>query len=134
RLAFARHLTDGQHPLLARVLTNRVWALHFGRGIVATLADFGRLGERPSHPALLDWLASELPARGWSLKAMHRLIVCSAAYRQSSARRPELDAADPDNRLLARFSVHRLEAEAMRDAMMAVAGELNPRQFGPPVP
>ncbi len=134
RLAFARHLTDGRHPLVARVLMNRVWALHFGRGLVATLADFGKLGERPTHPALLDWLASELPARGWSLKAMHRLIVCSAAYRQSSARRPGLDAADPDNRLLARFAVRRLEAEEVRDAMMAVAGQLEPSAFGPPMP
>ncbi len=134
RLAFARHLTDGRHPLLARVLMNRVWALHFGRGIVTTLADFGRLGDRPSHPALLDWLASELPARGWSLKAMHRLIVCSTAYRQSSARRSRLDTVDPDNRLLARFSVRRLEAEAVRDAMVAVSGKLDPSPFGPPVP
>src|SRR5207302_1371341 len=111
RLAFARHLTDGKHPLLARVLMNRVWALHFGRGIVASLADFGRLGEQPTHPELLDWLASELPARGWSLKAMHRLIVCSAAYRQASVRaNPPAQAADPDNRLLARLSLPRREA------------------------
>lgn len=132
RLAFARHLTDGKHPLLGRALMNRVWALHFGRGIVGTLTDFGRLGESPTHPELLDWLASELPARGWSLKAMHRLIVCSTVYRQSSLRLPQLEAVDPDNRLLARFSVRRLEAEEVRDAMLAVAGTIESTQFGPP--
>jgi Protein of unknown function (DUF1553)/Protein of unknown function (DUF1549)/Planctomycete cytochrome C len=134
RLAFARHLTDGRHPLVGRVLMNRIWALHFGRGLVASLADFGRLGERPSHPELLDWLASELPAQQWRLKAIHRLIVCSTAYRQSSARRLEQDKVDPDNRLLARFSVRRLEAEEVRDAMLVAAGQLELSQFGPPVP
>src|SRR5205823_6507732 len=84
RLAFARHLTSGQHPLLGRVLANRLWLHHFGRGLVDTPGDFGVLGQRPTHPELLDWLAAELPRQGWSLKRMHRLLMTSAAYRQSS--------------------------------------------------
>ncbi len=86
RLAYARHLTTGKHPLVARVLVNRVWMHHFGRGIVNTPGDFGMLGERPSHPALLDWLADEFMSQGWSLKSLHRLILTSTAYRQSSRR------------------------------------------------
>src|SRR6185369_7960851 len=86
RLAYARWLTDGKHPLVARVLVNRVWMHHFGRGIVNTPADFGALGERPSHPELLDWLADEFVRSGWRLKPLHRLIVTSTAYRQSSRR------------------------------------------------
>lgn len=134
RLAYARHLTNGQHPLVARVFVNRVWMHHFGRGLVATPGDFGRLGERPSHPELLDWLADEFLRSGWSLKKLHRLLMTSTAYRQSSRRRPELDAVDPDNRLLGRMSIRRLEAETVRDAMLAVSGDLTTKLFGAPIP
>jgi hypothetical protein len=134
RLAYARHLTSGRHPLVARVLVNRAWHHHFGRGIVGTPGDFGSLGERPSHPELLDWLADEFMRGGWSLKRLHRLIVCSAAYRQSSVRTPESEAVDPENRLLGRMSVRRLEAEAVRDAILAASGRLNGKMFGPAAP
>jgi mono/diheme cytochrome c family protein len=134
RLDFARSLTSGRHPLTARVLMNRVWLNHFGKGIVGTPGDFGILGERPTHPELLDWLASEFMAGGWRLKAIHKTIVLSTAYRQASARRPELEKLDPENRLLGRMPLRRLEAEAIRDAMLAVSGKLNPLAFGPPVP
>jgi mono/diheme cytochrome c family protein len=133
RLAFARGLVSGKHPLTARVLVNRFWMQHFGKGLVGTPGDFGLLGERPTHPELLDWLASEFMAGGWRLKPLHRLIMTSTAYRQSAQRRPEL-AADPDNRLLGRMSVRRLEAEIIRDAMLAVSGKLNIKAFGSPVP
>ena len=124
------------------MLVNRIWMHHFGRGIVATPGDFGILGERPTHPELLDYLASEFmqpllapsPRGGWQWKPMHRLIVTSTTYRQSSRRRPDLEAADPDNRLLGRASLRRLEAEAVRDGVLAVSGKLNPKAFGPPVP
>jgi hypothetical protein len=134
RLAYARHLTAGNHPLTARVLVNRVWSHHFGQGIVPTLGDFGALGERPTHPELLDWLASEFVARGWRLKVLHKLIMTSTVYRQSSRRRAEGDAVDPDNRLYWHMPVRRLEAEAVRDAILAVSGKLNIKMFGPPVP
>jgi hypothetical protein len=134
RLAFAKHLTSGKHPLVARVLVNRFWMLHFGRGLVATPGDFGFQGERPSHPELLDWLADEFVASGWSLKHLHRLLLHSRAYRQSSLRTPAIDAIDPDNKWLARMSVRRLEAEVVRDSLLAVAGELSAKMDGPPVP
>ncbi|MBL8808990.1 MAG: DUF1549 domain-containing protein [Planctomycetaceae bacterium] len=134
RLAWARRLTNGQHPLLARVLVNRFWMHHFGQGIVTTPADFGLKGDRPSHPELLDWLAAEFMEHGWSLKHLHRLILTSSAWRQSSVRRPEHDAVDPDNRLLARMNVRRLEAETVRDAILSISGQLNAKQFGKPAP
>jgi hypothetical protein len=134
RLAFADWVTDRRNPLFARVVVNRVWMNHFGRGIVGTPGDFGRLGERPTHPRLLDWLASEFRDTGYSMKRLHRLIMNSTAYRQSAARQPAKDAADPDNRLYGRFPVRRLDAEAVRDGMLAVSGKLNPKPFGPPVP
>ena len=134
RLAWARRLTSGRHPLLGRVLVNRIWMQHFGRGIVATPGDFGRLGERPTHPELLDWLAVELADGGWSLKQLHRLVMRSTAYRQAATRRGELDAVDADNRLLGRMPVRRLDAEAVRDRMLAAAGTLDATPFGPPVP
>jgi mono/diheme cytochrome c family protein len=133
RLAFARRLTDGKHPLTARVLVNRVWMHHFGTGIVATPGDFGMLGERPTHPELLDWLASQF-MRDWSLKRLHRLILTSTAYRQSSRGDPAASKIDPDARLLWRMPLRRLEAEAVRDAVLAVSGRINRRSFGPPVP
>jgi hypothetical protein len=134
RLALARWLTGGQQPLTARVLVNRVWMHHFGRGIVATPGDFGALGDRPSHSELLDWLADEFTSTGWSLKRLHRLMMTSAAYRQSSLRHPAGDEIDPENRLLWRMPVRRLEAEALRDRVLATSGLLNDRLYGPPVP
>ncbi|MBM3955458.1 MAG: DUF1549 domain-containing protein [Planctomycetes bacterium] len=134
RLAWARRLTSGRHPLLGRVLANRLWMQHFGRGIVATPADFGRLGEKPTHPELLDWLAVELADSGWSVKQFHRLVMRSTAYRQAATRRAELDAVDADNRLLGRMPVRRLDAEGVRDRMLAASGALDPTPFGAPVP
>jgi hypothetical protein len=154
RVALARWLTQPDHPLATRVIVNRLWQAHFGRGLVATPSDFGFMGSRPTHSELLDWLAAELPAQGWSLKRMHRLIVNSATYRQAS--RPALPewsageteaarvawqrsmAADPDNELLARMGRRRLEGEAIRDAMLAAADSLTARRGGqgvmPPLP
>jgi hypothetical protein len=134
RLAYARQLTDGRHPLLTRVLVNRFWLHHFGRGIVATPGDFGFLGERPSHPELLDWLATRFVADGWSLKRFHRLLLSTTAYRQESIRRSEVDAVDPENRLLGRMSVRRLEAEEIRDAILACSGALSDKMYGSPAP
>lgn len=134
RLAFARQLTSGEHPLTARVLVNRFWLHHFGRGLVNTPGDFGFLGERPSHPELLDWLASEFMGNAWRLKSLHKLMMTSNAYRQSSRRTSELERIDPDNVLLGRMSIRRLEAEILRDAILAVSGKLNVKQFGPAVP
>ncbi len=134
RLAYARHLTSGQHPLVARVLVNRFWLHHFSQGLVGTTADFGVKGERPSHPELLDWLARDFMDEGWSLKRLHRMIMTSTAYRQVSVRRPELDAIDGDNRLLGRMNVRRLEAEILRDSILSVSGKLVDKPFGKPVP
>lgn len=134
RLAYARHLVDGQHPLLARVLVNRVWLHHFGRGIVETPGDFGMLGARPSHPELLDWLADELTRSGWQLKRLHRMMMLSQTYQQSSGRSEQLDQLDPENRWLARMPVRRLESEAIRDATLVTSGTLLQQMFGPPIP
>ena len=134
RLALARRLTDGTHPLTARVLVNRFWLHHFGRGLVDTPGDFGKLGELPSHPELLDWLASHFMKNGWRLKRLHQLIMTSQAYRQISRRTPALDEVDPDNRLLGRTNVRRLEAETLRDSILFVSGQWTPRMFGKPVP
>jgi hypothetical protein len=134
RLALARWLTDPRHPLTARVLVNRVWMHHFGRGLVATPGDFGRLGDRPTHPELLDWLADTFVRDGWSMKRLHKLLMTSTAYRQESRRDSARDAVDPDNRLLGRYPIRRLEAEAVRDAVLAISGTLTLRLFGPPVP
>lgn len=134
RLSYANHLTDGKHPLVARVLVNRIWAHHFGKGLVGTLGDFGALGEKPTHPELLDWLASDFMARGWKLKRLHKLIMTSAAYTQLSRRTPELERVDPENRLLGRMSVRRLDAEALRDSILGVSGKLNLELHGKPAP
>jgi hypothetical protein len=138
RLALAHWLVDRRSPTTARALVNRVWQAYFGHGLVATAEDFGTQGERPSHPELLDWLACEFMDRGWSLKALHRLIVDSAAYRQSSRVRPELLTKDPYNRLLARSSRLRVEGEIVRDIQLAASGLLNPAMGGrsvmPPAP
>lgn len=131
RLAYAKWLTSGKHPLVARNLVNRFWLNHFGRGIVNTPGDFGALGERPSHPELLDWLASEFMDSGWKLKQMQRLMVTSTTYRQSAKHDASLKV-DADNRLYARFKIQRLHAEPLRDAMLHAAGTLVRKSFGPP--
>jgi hypothetical protein len=133
RLTFARWLVDPGNPLVGRVTMNRQWAAFFGRGMVRTTEDFGFQGEPPTHPELLDWLAVELVRRGWSMKQMHRLIVTSATYRQSSRVNPELLAKDPQNKLLARGPRFRLEAELVRDAALKVSGLLAPKIGGPSV-
>ncbi len=130
RLTYTRHLTSGEHPLFGRVLANRLWLHHFGRGIVDTPGDFGVLGQRPTHPELLDWLATEIVREGWSLKRMHRLLMTSAVYRQSSARSKEKDAADPAGALYSRYPLRRLEAEALRDRILATTGRLRRTMFG----
>lgn len=134
RLAYARHLTSGQHPLVARVLVNRFWLHLFGRGLVGTPGEFGAMGEKPSHPELLDWLAFEFVQGGWKLKPLLRTIVLSSVYRQSSQRREELEKVDSENRLLGRQTVRRLEAEIIRDSVLATSGKLNRALYGSPVP
>ncbi|MBC7967264.1 MAG: PSD1 domain-containing protein [Fuerstia sp.] len=134
RLAYARQLTDGTHPLTARVAVNRMWRHHFGRGLVRTTADFGAAGEKPTHPELLDWLADDFVRNGWRVKRFHKQIVMSTAYRQTSQRNETLDRIDPDNLLLGRMNLQRLEAEAIRDAIVAVAGRINLRVAGESVP
>ncbi len=128
RLQLAEWLTDTKHPLTARVIVNRIWQSHFSRGIVATPNDFGTRGDRPTHPELLDWLATELIEKKWSLKEIHRLIVTSATYRQVSTTEQGAKL-DPENRLLWRMNRKRLDAEVIRDSLMAVTGQLN-RQLG----
>jgi hypothetical protein len=131
RLALARWIIEAKNPLTARVMVNRVWQHHFGKGLVETPSDFGLNGSRPSHPELLDWLASEFVASGWSVKAIHRLILSSSTYRQSS--RSNQSAADRDagDRLLWRYPPRRLEAEALRDSILSVSGNLDLRMGGP---
>ncbi|MCY2968332.1 MAG: PSD1 and planctomycete cytochrome C domain-containing protein [Planctomycetota bacterium] len=138
RLAFAKWLTQPDHPLTARVIVNGVWLLHFGEGLVNTPEDFGTIGSAPSHPQLLDWLAREFVESGWDVKRLHRLILNSSVYRQrSEGAAPELALAretDPDNRLLWRQRLRRLEAESVRDSILNAAGLLEHRMYGPPVP
>ena len=133
RKALADWVARPENPLTARVMVNRLWQGHFGRGIVSTPGDFGTQGASPSHPELLDWLATELVARGWSLKAIHRLMVTSATYRQSSRPSGKSLEADPDNLLFGRMSRRRLEGEAVRDALLAISGQLDDRVGGPSV-
>ena len=134
RTAWARWLTRPDHPLTARVFVNRVWQHYFGEGIVATSDNFGHLGARPTHPELLDYLATEFVRGGWKVKDLHRLIVTSTVYRQSSAHRPDAEAIDPADQLLWRMRLRRLESEAVRDAVLAVSGRLDRTVGGPPVP
>ncbi|MBI4601809.1 MAG: PSD1 domain-containing protein [Planctomycetes bacterium] len=134
RFALARWLVRPDHPLTARVMVNRLWKHHFGAGIVATLDDFGKAGAPPAHPELLDWLAVELVRGGWSLKAMHHLMVTSAAYRQSSAVTQDASRLDPDGALLSRMPLRRLDAEEVHDALLAAAGSLDGAMGGPADP
>jgi hypothetical protein len=134
RLAAAGWITSPRHPLLARVTVNRIWQQHFGAGLVTTSENLGASGEQPSHPELLDFLAAWFVEKGWSRKALHRLIVTSATYCQLSTPRREAIAADPDNRLLWRWSIRRLDAEAIRDSMLAVGGLLDRSRGGAYVP
>ena len=132
RLALARWLTQPNHPLTARVVVNRVWQQHFGRGLVDTPGNFGRIGEAPSHPQLLDWLATEFVQNGWSIRQLHKQIMMSTAWRQASHGSEPPDA-DPDNRLLSRFPFRRLTAEAIRDSILSISGQLDATTLGPPV-
>jgi Protein of unknown function (DUF1553)/Protein of unknown function (DUF1549)/Concanavalin A-like lectin/glucanases superfamily len=131
RIKFADWVTHPNNPLTARVMVNRMWHYHFGRGIVGTPSDFGWNGDRPSHPELLDWLASKFIASGWSMKHLHKLIMLSSTYRQSSQYDVDSAAVDADDRLLWRFPPRRLEGETIRDAMLLVSGELNWEMLGP---
>src|SRR5262249_37885989 len=131
RLELAEAIASANNPLTARVLVNRVWQHHFGKGLVRTPSNFGALGERPTHPELLDCLAQRFIRSGWSIKALHRLIMLSATYQQSSQFDPHNYDQDPDNKLLWRMNRRRLEVEAWRDAMLAVASNLQPTIGGP---
>ena len=133
RLDLAKWIVSPQNPLTARVITNRIWQQYFGRGIVETENDFGAQGTVPSHPELLDWLALQLLEKKWSLKAIHRLIVTSHTYRQSSSNRPDLREKDPNNYLLARQQRLRLDAEIVRDVALCASGLFSPKRGGPPV-
>ena len=131
RLGLAQWIAHADNPLTARVMVNRIWQHHFGEGIVRTPSNFGKLGEAPTHPELLDWLAVQFIQDGWSVKAMHRRIMLSATYQQGSVIPKDLAAKDADNRLFGRFSPRRLEAEAIRDAMLSVSGQLDLTPGGP---
>jgi hypothetical protein len=133
RLDLARWIASNQNPLTARVIANRVWQAYFGRGLVETDNDFGSQGTTPSHPELLDWLAVEFVEQGWSLKSLHRTIVHTRAYRRDSANRADLIEKDPDNRLLARQTRLRLDAELVRDSALVASGILTHKVGGPPV-
>jgi len=131
RSALAKWIASPQNPLTARVLVNRLWQHHFGRGLVRTASDFGIRGERPTHPELLDWLATEFVARGWSIKAMHRLMLLSATYQESVTAGADTLAKDPENNLFGHMNRLRLEGESIRDSLLAVSGRLNPQMGGP---
>jgi hypothetical protein len=134
RLQFAQWLADPRNPLFARVMTNRIWQGHFGQGLVRTPSNFGLRGEPPTHPELLDWLARRFQAEGWSIKALHRLVMLSSTYRMSSEAAPGAGERDPENRLLAHQNRRRLEAEAVRDSLLAASGRLDPALGGSLLP
>jgi hypothetical protein len=134
RLALANWLIQPNHPLTARVMVNRIWARHFGEGIVKSVGNFGHTGTAPSNQELLDWLAVEFVNQKWSIKAMHRLMMTSRAYRQSSAVAPALEKADPENQLVSRMPLRRMDAEVLNDTILLAAGRLDLRMFGPPDP
>lgn len=131
RRALADWITSADNPLTARVMVNRIWQHHFGRGIVDTPSDFGAMGARPTHPELLDWLASELIAHDWRLKSIHRMVLLSSTYRQDAVPRPDALAIDADTRYLWRFPARRLEAEPLRDSILSVSGTLDLAMGGP---
>jgi hypothetical protein len=133
RIDLAREIVSKDNPLTARVFVNRVWMHHFGRGLVGTPGDFGLRGDAPTHPELLDWLASEFVESGWSIKRLHKLIMTSATYTQASLDRADAQAVDPDNRLLWKQNRRRLEFEPLHDAVLAVSGQLDLKRSGPPV-
>ncbi|MBL8218048.1 MAG: PSD1 domain-containing protein [Bryobacterales bacterium] len=133
RLSMARWIASRENPLTARVIVNRVWMWHFGEGLVRTPSDFGLMGQRPTHPELLDWLAGWFMDNGWSLKKLHKLILTSNTWRMSKRVVAEYQKQDPENRLLWRVPVKRLEAEAIRDSVLAISGRLNPTMYGPSV-
>ncbi len=134
RLAFARWLTEPNHPLTSRVMVNRIWYHHFGTGLVKSLENFGLKGEQPSHPELLDWLAIQFVKQGWSIKKMHRLMMNSRTYKQSHQITEENQKRDPQNRLLSRMSLRRMNAEALRDSLLFVSGKLDETPGGEPDP
>jgi hypothetical protein len=127
-------MSSAENPLAARVAVNRIWQHHFGYGIVRSADNFGKTGERPTHPELLDYLAARFIESGWSIKAMHRMMLLSSAYQMSSRGSEGAAAADPQNRLLQHMPVRRLEAEAIRDSILALSGRLDPKMFGPSIP
>jgi hypothetical protein len=133
RVALAAAVTNPSNPLLARVMVNRIWQHHFGEGLVRTVDNFGKTGEMPSHPKLLDYLARRFIDQGWSLKSMHRMIVLSAAYQMNSADSQAAQTKDPQNRLLSHMPVRRLDAESIRDAILAVSGSLDRTTYGPSI-
>ena len=133
RAPLAHWVASEAHPLTARVMVNRIWQHHFGRGLVGTPSDFGTHGQKPTHPALLDWLAAEFTARGWSVKAMHRLMLLSATYQQASTIAAAERVHDPENRLYGRMNRLRIEGEVIRDSLLAISGELNLKVGGPGV-
>src|SRR5260370_21858835 len=133
RTALANWLVDTNNPLTSRVMVNRIWHYHFGQGIVGSPSDFGVMGERPSDPQLLDYLASTFEENGWSIKRMHRMMMLSSAYQQSSAYQAQAAEVDPDDRLVWRFNRRRLEGEVIRDSMLFTGGELNMTMGGPGV-
>jgi hypothetical protein len=131
RLAFAKWIGNPKNPLTARVIVNRVWQYHFGRGIVGTPSDFGRNGEKPSHPELLDWLANDFVVNGWRMKRLHKMIVMSYTYRQSGALNAKAVKLDGSNHLLWHMPLQRMEAEVLRDSILATSGKLDRRMGGP---
>ncbi len=133
RLLLAEKMASAENPLVARVMVNRIWKHHFGQGLVKSTDNFGKMGEAPSHPELLDYLASRFVAEGWSIKKLHRMMLLTDAYARSSTASEQAKATDPQNKYLQHFSVQRLEGEAIRDSMLAISGSLNPALFGPSV-
>ena len=133
RAALAHWIASPENPLTARVMVNRIWRHHFGRGLVPSASDFGTHGQKPTHPELLDWLASEFVAGGWSVKRMHKLLLLSATYQQSSVASADVATRDPENRFYARMNRLRLEGEVIRDSLLAISGELNAKMGGPGV-
>jgi hypothetical protein len=133
RTALANWLADAKNPLSTRVIVNRVWHYHFGKGLVGTPSDFGLMGDRPSHPQLLDYLTSNFVENGWSIKKLHRQILLSSTYQQSSANNEMAAKVDPDNKLLWRYNRRRLEGETVRDSILSVSGALSTKMYGPGV-